>query len=297
MIAVVLSLLSAVGLSGTAVSSRIGMQGVHRVFATGVSLVVGFLVTLLLGMAVAYSDLISVPVAVLPWVLAFGVVHFAIGRSAGMISIDMIGASRGSLFVLASSPIAALIAVVFLGETLRPLVAVGTVAVVVALALASGDSLTKGWRTDRRYLLGCLIALFSGAAMGGGLVLSKQTVAIYDSPLVVTSLSMLAAILFVIPVVAVAAARYPAFRSFDRKSMGFILFSGLTTAVAGGGQFFAVQRGDVVVVAPIIATFPLWTLLLSHIFISRLEQITLRLVVGALLAVAGVIAVAVGGQL
>ncbi len=297
MIAVVLSLLSAVGLSGTAVSSRIGMQGVHRVFATGVSLVVGFLVTLLLGMAVAYSDLISVPVAVLPWVLAFGVVHFAIGRSAGMISIDMIGASRASLFVLASSPIAALIAVVFLGETLRPLVAVGTVAVVVALALASGDSLTKGWRTDRQYLLGCLIALFSGAAMGGGLVLSKQTVAIYDSPLVVTSLSMLAAILFVIPVVAVAAARFPAVRSFDRKSMGFVLFSGLTTAVAGGGQFFAVQRGDVVVVAPIIATFPLWTLLLSHIFISRLEQITLRLVVGALLAVAGVIAVAVGGQL
>ena len=297
MIAVVLSLLSAVGLSGTAVSSRIGMQGVHRVFATGVSLVVGFLVTLLLGMAVAYSDLISVPVAVLPWVLAFGVVHFAIGRSAGMISIDMIGASRASLFVLASSPIAALIAVVFLGETLRPLVAVGTVAVVVALALASGDSLTKGWRTDRQYLLGCLIALFSGAAMGGGLVLSKQTIAIYDSPLVVTSLSMLAAILFVIPVVAVAAARYPAVRSFDRKAMGFILFSGLTTAVAGGGQFFAVQRGDVVVVAPIIATFPLWTLLLSHIFISRLETITLRLVVGALLAVAGVIAVAVGGQL
>lgn len=297
MIAVALSLLSAVGLAGTAVSSRVGMQGVHRVSATGVSLVVGFLVTLLLGVAVAYSDLIGVPVAVLPWVLAFGVVHFAIGRSAGMISIDMIGASRASLFVLVQSPIAALIAVVFAGETLRPLVAVGTAAVVVALALASGDSLTQGWRTDRRYLLGCLIAMFSGAAMGGGFVLSKQTVAIYDSPLVVTSLSMLAAMLFVIPVVAVAAARYPAVRSFDRKSMGFILFSGLTTAVAGGGQFFAVQRGDVVVVAPIIATFPLWTLLLSHIFISRLETITLRLVVGALLAVAGVIAVAVGGQL
>ena len=297
MIAIVLSLLSALGLAGTAMSSRIGMQGVHRVSATGVSLVVGFLVTLLLGVSIAYSDLISVPVEVLPWVLAFGVVHFAIGRSAGMISIDMIGASRASLFVLASSPIAAVIAVVFAGETMRPLVAVGTAAVVVALALASGDSLTKGWRADRRYMLGCLIALLSGAAMGGGLVLSKQTIAIHDSPLVISSLSMLAAMLVVIPVVVVAAARYPAVRSFDRKSMGFILLSGLTTAVAGGGQFFAVQHGDVVVVAPIIATFPLWTLLLSHIFIARLETITLRLVIGALLAVGGVIAVVIGGQL
>ena len=46
-----------------------------------------------------------------------------------------------------------------------------------------------------------------------------------------------------------------------------------------------------------MATFPLWTLLLSHIFIARLERITLRLVTGAMLAVGGVIAVALGGQL
>ena len=297
MLTVVLSLLSAVGLATTAVLSRVGMQGVHRVNATGVSLVVGFLLTLLVVLAVAYSELASVPVAVLPWVLAFGVVHYAIGRSAGFISIDLIGASRASLFVSAQSPIAAFTAIVFTGESLSPLVAVGTVAVVVALVLASGDSLTRGWRTDRRYLAGCLIALLSGAAMGVGFVLSKQTLAIYDSPLVVTNLSMLAAMLFVLPVVAMAVARYPAVRSFDRRSMGFILLSGMGPAVAGAAQFYALQHGDVVIVAPIIATFPLWTLLLSHIFIARLERITVRMVTGALFAVAGVIAVALGGQL
>ena len=297
MVAVGLSLLSALGLASTAVLSRAGMQGVHRVNATGVSLVVGFLVSLLVTLAVAYSDLIGVPGSVLPWVLAFGVVHFAIGRSAGFVAIDIIGASRGSLFILTQLPVAALIAVVFTGESLRPLVAVGTAAVVVALALASGDSLTQGWRTDRRYLFGCLAALSSGVAMGAGFVLSKQTVAIYDSPLVVNSLSILAAMLFVVPVVALAAARYPAVRSYDRKSMGFILLSGLGAALAGTAQFFAVQRADVVIVAPILATFPLWTLLLSHLFIARLERITTRLVIGAILAVAGVVAVALGGQL
>ena len=294
MIAVVLSLLSAIGLASTAVSSRVGMQGVHWVNATGVSLVVGFLITLLLGMAAAYSDLISVPLAVLPWVAGFGVVHFAIGRTAGFIAIDIIGASRTALFITTQAPFAALLAIAFTGEPLRPLVAVGTAAVVVALLLASGDSLTQGWRTDRRYLFGCLVALFSGASMGGGFVLSKQALAIFDSPMVVTSLSMLAALAFVVPGVAVAAVRHHSVRSYDRRAMRFILVSGLTTAVAGAGQFFAVQHGDVVVVAPIVATFPLWTLLLSHIFIARLERVTLRLVVGALFAVAGVIAVALG---
>ena len=62
-------------------------------------------------------------------------------------------------------------------------------------------------------------------------------------------------------------------------------------------QLFAVQRADVVIVAPILATFPLWTLLLSHIFISRLEQITVRLIIGTVITVAGVIAVVLGGQL
>ena len=37
--------------------------------------------------------------------------------------------------------------------------------------------------------------------------------------------------------------------------------------------------------------------MLSHIFIVGLEGITLRLVIGAFLAVGGVIAVALGGQL
>ena len=62
-------------------------------------------------------------------------------------------------------------------------------------------------------------------------------------------------------------------------------------------RLFAVQQADVVIVAPILATFPLWTLLLSHVFIARLEQITLRLTLGTLVTVAGVVAVVLGGQL
>ena len=79
--------------------------------------------------------------------------------------------------------------------------------------------------------------------------------------------------------------------------MGFIALCSLSTVTTTTAQYFAVQRADVVVVAPLIATFPLWTLLPSHIFIARLEGITLRLVIGAVLAVAGVIAVSLGGRL
>ena len=297
MIAIALSLLAAIGLGGGAVSARGAMLVVHPFTAISVSLVVGFIGVLIAALVFAYSDFRDIPRAVWPWIAALGLVQFTGGRSLGYLGVNTIGPSRTALFISAQAPFAAFIAIAFTGEALRPLVAVGTVGVVFALLLASGDSLTEGWRTDRRYFLGCLAALASGAAGGGSIVLAKQTVAVYGSPLVITVLGMILAMLLIVPAFGVAAARSPAVRTFDRKSMSFVCLSGLSVAISIVAQLFAVQRGDVVVVAPILATFPLWTLLLSHVFIARLESITRRLVIGALLAVTGVIAVAVGGQL
>ena len=296
MLAIALSLLSAASLGNGAVTGRMGMQGVHPIAVIGVALVVGFVGVAIVALVLDSSGMFQVPREALPWIVAFGLVQFAIGRSTAYASMSAIGASRVSLFISTQVPFAAFFAIAFTGENLTPLVAVGTLAVMAGL-LASGDSITQGWRTDRRYLLGCLSGLMAGAATGGSTVLAKQTVSVSDSPLTITALGMLAAMFIVIPVVGIIAARSPAVRAFNWKSMGFVCLSGLSTTVSIVAQLFAVQRADVLIVAPILATFPLWTLLLAHIFIARLEQITLRLTIGAIVTVAGVAAVAVGGQL
>lgn len=297
MLAVALSLLSAASLGSGAVSGRAGMQGVHPIAVIGVALVVGFVGVLAVSLVLYPSDFAGIPQSALLWIVVFGLVQFVVGRSSAYTSMSIIGASRVALFISTQVPFAAFFAIVFTGESLGPLVAVGTLAVMLGLLLASGDSLTQGWRTDRRYLVGCLAGLTAGAATGGSTVLAKQAVGVYDSPLVITALGMLAAMFVVVPVVGFIAARNPAVRTFDWKSMGFVAISGLSTTVSIVAQLFAVQRADVLIVAPILATFPLWTLLLSHVFIARLEQITLRLTAGAFVTVAGVIAVVLGGRL
>ena len=297
MIAIALSLLSAASLGSGAVAGRAGMSGVHPIAVIGVALVVGFVGVAIAALILSSSALFGVPQSALLWIAIFGVVQFAIGRTSAYTGLSTIGASRVALFISTQVPFAAFFAIAFTSESLSVLVAVGTVAVMFGLLLASGDSLTQGWRTDRRYLIGCVAGLTAGAATGGATVLAKQAVSVYDSPLVISTLGMLAAMLIVLPVVSVIAARSPAVRAFDWRSMGFIIISGLSTTISIIAQLFAVQRADVVVVAPILATFPLWTLLLAHIFISRLEQITLRLTIGAVVGVVGVIAVAIGGQL
>ena len=297
MAAIVLSLFSAASLGSGAVAGRAGMQGVHPIAVIGIALVVGFVGCTIVDLVLDHTKFFSVPQAAWPWIIALGLAQFGVGRTTAYTSLSIIGASRVALFISTQVPFAAFFAIAFTGESLGPMLALGTVAVIAGLLMASGDSITQGWRTDRRYLLGCLSGLVAGAATGGSTVLAKQTVNAFDSPLTIAALGMLAAMFIVVPGVCIIAARNPAIRSFDWKSMSFVGLSGLSTTVSIVAQLFAVQRADVVIVAPILATFPLWTLLLSHIFIARLEQITLRLTIGAIVTVAGVAAVAVGGTL
>lgn len=297
MLAVVLSLFSAASLGNGAVVGRASLQGVHPVALIGAAQFVGCVAVAIVALTIAPADLFGVPRAALFWIIIFGLVQFVVGRTSAYTSLSIIGASRVALFISTQVPFAAFFAIAFTGERLGPLVAVGTLGVMVGLLLASGDSFTQGWSTERRNLAGYSAGLMAGAATGASTVLAKQAVSVYDSPLAITTIGMLAATLIVVPAVGIIAARNPAVREFEWKFMGFVALSGLSTTVSIVTQIFAVQRADVVIVAPILATFPLWTLLLSHLFISRLEQITARLTIGTFVTVAGVVAVAIGGQL
>ena len=167
MIAVVFSLLSAASLANGAVAGRAGMQGVHPVAVIGIALVVGFIGVAIAALALSPSDLFYVPRSVLLWIVVFGVVQFAVGRTSAYTGLSTIGASRVALFISIQVPFAAFFAIAFTGESLGILVAVGTVAVMLGLLLSSGDSLTTGWRTDRRYLIGCLARADGGGSHRG----------------------------------------------------------------------------------------------------------------------------------
>ena len=319
MMGVALALLGALGLASTVVLSRKGMPGVHPLLTNIVIVLVGIPVVMVLVLAFAFSDIGDLPRAVLPWIALLGVVQLSVGRSTGFFAVNMIGASRTSLFFGVQAPFAALLAVTLGGESLSILVAVGTAVLVVGLLLASGDSLLQGWRTDRRYLVGCVLAVATGCSAGGANVIAKTAIGVFDSPLLIAALGMVAGLMVLVPPVGAAAVIDRSVRTVDRKSLVFVSLAGLTsmaafaapvfkslvfvslaglTSVAAfAAPVFAVQQVDVVVVAPLYSTFPLWTLLPSHIFIGRLEQVTLRLTLGAVLAVAGVITVSLGGQL
>ena len=303
MAAVAFSILAAFGFASSAVLSRQGLQAVFPLPGVMVSLIFSFLFAGIMALLFAFSDIGSIPQAALLWILGLGIVNYFGGRTQNFLSVNLIGASRASLFVASQAPFAALFAVAFTGESLHLLVGLGTVGVVGGLIFASGTSILEGWRGDKIFVLGYLMALGAGASYGATNVMAKQTLEVFDSPLVITMLSMLVGMLVLAPLVGASTAQSGVHREkgqgFSKNlwSLRWVALAGIASGIAVISLYFAVQRADVVVISPIVSSSPLITLFLAHVFLTRLERVTKRLLFGALLTVGGVVLVVIGNQL
>ena len=277
--------------------ARSALQGIPLLPAIWLSLLVSFALSAALALAYAFDDISKLSLAAFIWVLALAVIQNFGGRSQNYMAVNIIGASRASLFFATQAPFSALLALVFLGESITVPVIVGTIAVAAGLLAASGESLLEGWRTDRKYILGYLLALSAGAAYGSTNIVFKKAAEQLDSPLVITALSLLVGLVLLFPFSAKSASESSRVLAANWSSLRFIVLAGLAAGVGVNALYFALQRADVGIVGPIVASNPLITLLLAHLFISRLEQVTLRLAAGTILAVLGVILVAASDQL
>ena len=75
----------------------------------------------------------------------------------------------------------------------------------------------------------------------------------------------------------------------QRKSFAFFGTAALVSTTAQLLTFLSLSRGEVSAVIPLLNTNPLFALLFSSLFLRDVEKITLRVVLGAALMIAGVI--------
>jgi drug/metabolite transporter (DMT)-like permease len=190
------------------------------------------------------------------------------------------GASRAGILFGMAPLFSALFAVIAFGEPFQPALAIGTLLVVaggVVLAL-------EGKRPADYRAYGAVLAVTVAAAFG-----LRDNVAravgedIAADPLAQSTIVMLGGSLLLVANLL----RRPA--PFRRLKDAFLPYawSGVVLAVGQGALFEALDRARVTVVAPLAGTGVLWTVVLSAIFLGRSELIGRRLIVVALLVVAG----------
>jgi drug/metabolite transporter, DME family len=190
------------------------------------------------------------------------------------------GASRAGILFGMAPLFSALIAVVAFDEPLRWPLAAGTL-----LVVAGGVSLA--WEAERPIdyrLYGAVLAV--GVAVAFGLrdnVARTLTEDVTADPLAQATAIMLGASL----VLLANLVRQPSVRARLRSAFVPFALAGIVTGLAQATLFEALDRGRVTVIAPLVGTGVLWTVVFAAVFLGRSEVVGRRLVVVALLVVAG----------
>jgi drug/metabolite transporter, DME family len=212
--------------------------------------------------------------------LALGAFVPGLSQLLAMHAVQAAGASRAGILFGMAPLFSALIAIVAFSEPLRWPLAAGTL-----LVVAGGVALAwEGERPVDYRAYGAVLAVTVSAAFG----LRDNVARAVSESVAADALAQATALMLGASLVLLAnLLRQRSPRA--RLGAAFVPFasSALVTALAQATLLEALDRGRVTVVAPLVGTGVLWTVVFAAIFLGRSELVGPRLIVVALLVVAG----------
>src|SRR5262245_50261875 len=220
-----------------------------------------------------------------------GVIGFVFGDTFYFRSILILGPGRGSTLACLAPPFTALLAIPLLGERLGPLAVLGMTLTLVGVAWTVSDHARI---EEHEHFKGSLAVGLAAGALGalgqaGGFVLSKMALreGLDALSATVVRVTVSAACVWILAIASLDVRR--TFRALRHRSANLSMIGGAFCGPFLGVtlSLFAVAHTEAGVAAAIASFYPIPT-----IFISRrvhAERVTARTVVGALIAIAGIV--------
>ncbi len=220
------------------------------------------------------------------WVFVInGFFHPLLSMYCWMESIQRAGATVASTFTATAPLFAAFTAILFLDESITVLIAAGTLATIAGIITLSWGPM--GITT----LMRAALLFATGAALVRGLnhTVGRYGLSLMPNPMMAGFISSVVAFAGSIVMYRARNGAFPA--NVPRAGVPFMVLTGMLTCGGITGMYSALEVGTVVVVSPLIATYPLFTLVIA--LAIGMEKLTRRLVAGVSLVVGGVIALCI----
>jgi uncharacterized membrane protein len=217
--------------------------------------------------------------------IASGFFAPAIGQTLGYVGMARIGVARSTPIINTSPVFASFFAVMFLGEMWPLKNVVGTGLVVLGVIILSSSKPPEGeWKKQD-----VLFPIFAAVAFGVSTNLRKIGLTAVQIPVLGAAVTLGSAFVVLLGIIYFLGGRSALL--FDRQSSRWLLAGALFNSAAILSFFSALNLGQIVRVEPLVACNPLLTLLFAAIFFRQLEKFTGRVVIGALVTVAGTVLV------
>ncbi len=275
----ILALITSAFYASALVSARAGLSYSNPTTVTLVSILMQ---NVLLWSAVFATG--GAPTVPLAGVLLFTLVGiFQLGvRLLAYTGVEKMGASRSSALQSVSPLFSAIIAIALLGEETSALIMVGTFLIVGGIVMVS-------WRPEQRLVdfrrWHLLLPLGAAVLTGMNHPIRRHVLLMANEPLFFSALMG-----------TVSLAAFLLYRAFvptaqrlvwNRRGTWPFIATGVCETMSILCIITAISLGRVVIVAPIAASYPVWSMILAAIFLRHVESIDWKIILGVLSVVAG----------
>jgi drug/metabolite transporter (DMT)-like permease len=282
----ILALITSVFYAAALVSARAGMRYSTPTTVTLVSILMQN--ALLWSAVFATGGVHAVPLAGIVLFTVVGIFQLGV-RLFAYTGVEKIGTSRSSALQSVSPLFSATLAIVVLGEQTSALIILGTFLVVLGIVLVSWKPEQQLASFRRWHLL-----LPVGAAFLTGMnhPIRRYVLTMANEPLFFSALMGLVS--FAGFLIYLAASPSSQTLVWNRQPLWPFLTTGLCETFSILGIITAISLGRVVIVAPIAASYPVWSLIFAALFLRDVEAINWKVIGGSLSVVAGNFAIHVG---
>jgi uncharacterized membrane protein len=226
--------------------------------------------------------------------IAAGILAPGCARAFSYKGLETLGMSISTPIVNAESLFSVFMALMFLKEPMNLVIGAGILSVIIGIVLLSYETGQKNRKdiTKKIHYRYLFYPITASIFYGVSVFLRKLGLNIVSSPILGatitlgTSWCMITIFLFT---------SGSAKRLFQVKKQSFIYFvmGGIATCIGWLALFHALNIGKVIIVSTIATSYSLVTLLLSYLFLRKVERLSLKIVFATILIVGGVILLSV----